>query len=185
MLGFYPGKLPISPFHTQPNTSHSSCVVDWPQLLRRIFDALKPGAYFEIQESAIWAWADDGSLRGDSPLIIYLEAIEQAARLQGKQFNIYHKLRDWLIDAGFEDVQQFTYFLPYSPWPKDPALKELGRYQAAMAQQAVEAYGLRLFTQVLGWGEEYSQIMIALARRQLRDKNMHAYCKEYVFIFLG
>ncbi|OQE23263.1 hypothetical protein PENSTE_c009G03540 [Penicillium steckii] len=160
----------------------SGCVVNWPRLLSQILDALQPGAYFEIQESAIWAWSDDGSLKADSPLIQYLEAINIGARMQGKKFNIYHKLRQWLIDAGFEDVQQSTYFLPYSPWPKDPALKELGRYQAAMAQQAVEAYGLRLFTQVMGWGEEPSKVLIALAKRQLRDKSMHAYCKE-VFVY--
>lgn len=173
--------LPSLQKTVHPKLAYHRCVVNWPRLLSQILDALQPGAYFEIQESAVWAWSDDGSLKADSPLIQYLEAINIGARMQGKKFNIYHKLRQWLIDAGFEDVQQSTYFLPYSPWPKDPALKELGRYQAAMAQQAVEAYGLRLFTQVMGWGEEPSKVLIALAKRQLRDKGMHAYCKEYVF----
>jgi hypothetical protein len=57
-------------------------------------------------------------------------------------------LKDWLIDAGFEDVTQLTYFLLYSPWPKDHYLKELGRYQQIMSQQAIEAYVLRLWAGV-------------------------------------
>jgi hypothetical protein len=87
-------------------------------------------------------------------------------------------LKGWLIDAGFEDVTQLTYFLPYSPWPKDPYLKELGKYQQAMSQQAVEAYGLRLCTQVLGWGVDVSKIFQAQCRKQIGDRNVHAYVKE-------
>lgn len=43
-----------------------------------------PGAYFEIQESAIWDWSDDGSLKTDSPIIQYIEVIDIGARMQGK-----------------------------------------------------------------------------------------------------
>ncbi|KAJ5100323.1 hypothetical protein N7456_006375 [Penicillium angulare] len=158
----------------------SGCVVDWHKLLRNAYDHLKPGAYFEIQESALWAWSEDGSMHPGSPLLQYLTALEVASHRAGRDLNVYYKLRDWLIEAGFEDVQQFTYFLPYAPWPRDPHLKELGRYQLAMAQQAVESYGLRLFTSVLGWGSEPSKIFNATVTRQMRDKNNHSYCKEVV-----
>ncbi|KAJ5105047.1 hypothetical protein NUU61_002394 [Penicillium alfredii] len=49
-----------------------------------------------------------------------------------------------------------------------------------MVQQAVEAYGLRLFTQVLGWEVGPAQILMALVKRNLRDKHTHAYVKEVV-----
>jgi hypothetical protein len=39
-------------------------------------------------------------------------------------------LHNWLIDAGFEDITQFSYVLSYSPWPPDRYLKELGTFQA-------------------------------------------------------
>ncbi|KAJ5263602.1 hypothetical protein N7478_011207 [Penicillium angulare] len=117
----------------------SGCVVDWPKFFRNIYDHLKPGAYFEIQESALWTWSEGESMHPGSPLLQYLTALEVASHGAGRYLNVYYKLRDWLIEAGFEDVQQFTYFLPYAPWPKDPHLKELGRYQFAMAQQAVES----------------------------------------------
>ncbi|KAJ5176561.1 uncharacterized protein N7482_002438 [Penicillium canariense] len=158
----------------------SGCVADWHQLFRRCYDALKPGTYFEVQESAVWAYSDDGTCPDDSPLIQYLSAIVSASRAIRKPYDVHTYLKDWLIEAGFEDVTQLTYFLPYSPWPKDPHLKELGKYQNVMVQQAVEAYGLRLCTQVLGWGVDVSKIFQAQVNRQLRDKSMHAYVKEIV-----
>lgn len=117
-------------------------------------------------------------MTADSPLLQYLSALEMASHKVGRDLNVYYKLRDWLVEAGFEDVQQDTYFLPYAPWPRDPHLKELGKYQLVHAQQAVESYGLRLQTSVLGWGTEPSKIFNAMVMRQMRDKNNHSYVKE-------
>ncbi|KAJ5360120.1 hypothetical protein N7517_009311 [Penicillium concentricum] len=158
----------------------AGCVADWSQFFARIFDHVKPGGYFEIQESAVWAWSDDGTLKADSPLVQYLQALNTAGHAMGRELNIYHRLKEWMVSAGFEDVQQYTYLLPYSPWPRDPYLKEVGKYQAVMVQQAVESYGLRLCTQVLGWGAEPSRIFQAMVKKQLRDKHLHAYVKEVV-----
>ncbi|KAJ5108849.1 hypothetical protein N7456_005524 [Penicillium angulare] len=158
----------------------AECVGDWPRFFKRCYDCLKPGAYFEIQESAVWIWSDDGSCPYDSALFEWVRAMDTASKFNGKPCNIYPYLRHWMINAGFEDVQQFVYFLPYSPWPRDPYLKEIGKYQLVQAQQAVEAYSMRLFTDVLGWGEDVSMIFQAQAKHQLLDKNMHAYVKEFV-----
>ncbi|KAJ5087970.1 hypothetical protein N7456_011586 [Penicillium angulare] len=158
----------------------AGCVADWPQFVQNIYDRVKPGGYFEIQESAVWAWSDDGSLTADSPLFQYVQALDTAGRATGRELNIYYKLPELLSAAGFEDVTQFTYLLPYSPWPRDPYLKEIGKYQALQVNQAVEAYGLRLCTQVLGWGEDPSKIFQAMVKKQLRETSLHAYVKEVV-----
>ncbi|KAJ5707343.1 hypothetical protein N7488_007144 [Penicillium malachiteum] len=155
-------------------------VANWPEFIKQTYKHVKPGGYFEIQESAVWAWSDDGSLTADSPLFQYVQALDNAGRATGRELNIYYKLHQWLTEAGFEDVTQFTYLLPYSPWPRDPYLKEIGKYQAVQVNQAIEAYGLRLCTQVLGWGEDPSRIFQAMVKQQLRDKNLHAYVKEVV-----
>ncbi|KAJ5929626.1 hypothetical protein N7454_006576 [Penicillium verhagenii] len=156
----------------------AGCIADWPKFFQRCYECLKPGSYFEIQESAVWIWSDDGSCPVGSPLFECVKAIDIASNANGKPCNIYPFLKDWMIGAGFEDVQQLIYFLPYSPWPKDPYLKEIGKYQLIQAQQGVEAYSMRLFTDVLGWGEDVSRIFHAQAKQQLRDKHMHAYVKE-------
>lgn len=137
-----------------------------------------------MKEGSIWAWSDDGSLKPDSPYMQYLEHLDKAGRISGRELNVYNRLKQWMIDAGFEDVEETVYLAPLAPWAKDKKLKELGKYYAAMAQDAVEAYGLRLYTQVLGWDTEKAQVHHALVKRQLRDRSVHAYTKLYVSILL-
>ncbi|KAJ5586433.1 hypothetical protein N7450_006220 [Penicillium hetheringtonii] len=153
----------------------AGCVADWPAFIRQIYDHVKPGGYFESHESAVWALSDDGSLKPDSALMEWQQALNYAGSQSGRELNIYHKLKGWMIDAGFEDVHLSVYALPFSPWPRDPHLKDLGRYQAVQLQQAIDSYSLRLYTQVLGWSPEVAQIHNAVVKQELRDKRLHAY----------
>ncbi|KAL8638409.1 MAG: hypothetical protein Q9228_004440 [Teloschistes exilis] len=74
------------------------------------------------------------------------------------------KLAQNMRDAGFQDVQEIRYKLPIGPWPKDKFLIEEG----------LEAFTLRLFTQVLGWQQEEVQVLLANVRKDLRDPKIHA-----------
>ncbi|CEJ59598.1 hypothetical protein PMG11_08217 [Penicillium brasilianum] len=153
----------------------AGCVADWPRFISRIYDHVKPGGYFESHESAVWARSDDGSLKPNSALMEWQQAINFAGDKIGRELNIYHKLKDWMIEAGFEDVKLSVYLLPFSPWPRDPHLKALGKYQAVQLQQAIDSYSLRLYTQVLGWGSDAAKIHNAVVKQELRDKRLHAY----------
>ncbi|OQD93556.1 hypothetical protein PENSOL_c031G04670 [Penicillium solitum] len=153
----------------------AGCVADWPRFISRIFDHVKPGGYFESHESAVWAQSDDGSLKEDSALMEWQKAVNFAGEKLGRELNIYHKLKDWMIEAGFEDVRLSVYALPFSPWPRDPHLKTLGKYQAVQLQQAIDSYSLRLYTQVLGWSSDVAKIHNAVVKHELRDKKLHAY----------
>ncbi|KAJ5467328.1 hypothetical protein N7475_005080 [Penicillium sp. IBT 31633x] len=153
----------------------AGCVADWPGFISRIYDHLKPGGYFESHESAVWARSDDGSLKEGSALMEWQQALNFAGEKTGRELNIYHKLKDWLIEAGFEDVKLSVYALPFSPWPRDPHLKALGKFQAVQLQQAIDSYSLRLYTQVLNWSSDAAQIHNAVVKRELRDKKLHAY----------
>lgn len=110
----------------------------------------------------------------------YLTLLDEAGHKIGREMNIYDKIKQWAIDAGFVDVVEKAFYVPMAPWPKDPALKEVGKYYGVMAQDAVEAYGLRLYTQVLGWDPAQAQIHHALVRRQLKDPKLQLYTKMYV-----
>ncbi|KAJ5438743.1 uncharacterized protein N7458_009741 [Penicillium daleae] len=153
----------------------AGCIADWHGYIRRIYDHVKPGGYFESHESAVWAWSDDGSLKQNSALMEWQQAINVAGNKSGRELNIYHKLKDWMIAAGFENVSLSVFVLPFSPWPRDPHLKALGKYQAVQLQQAIDSYSLRLHTQVLGWSPDVAKIHNAMVKQELRDKRLHAY----------
>ena len=55
--------------YTMNSNPCHSCVRDWPLLMSRAFEHLKPGGYLEVVEFAMWAWSEDGSLEADSPFL--------------------------------------------------------------------------------------------------------------------
>jgi hypothetical protein len=173
-----PATSPLSQRERLSNTL-SRCVADWPRFISRIFDHVKPGGYFESHESAVWARSDDDSLKEESAIMEWQKAVNFAGEKLGRELNIYHKLKDWMINAGFEDVRLSVYALPFSPWPRDPHLKTIGKYQAVQLQQAIDSYSLRLYTQVLGWGLDVAKIHNAIVKQELRDKKLHAYVQTY------
>lgn len=70
--------------------------------------------------------------------------------------------------------------MPWSPWPKDPHLKEVGKFQFANMMQSIDSYGLALLTRSAGYSEQEAKIFLAVVRDQIRTKALHCYNKMYV-----
>ncbi|KAM6523137.1 hypothetical protein FSOLCH5_003756 [Fusarium solani] len=68
----------------------------------------------------------------------------------GKPINSAPTWKQKMEDAGFEDVQQEILKIPIGGWPKDPSLKELGKYQLVQQIQGAESYMPAVFSRVLG-----------------------------------
>jgi hypothetical protein len=62
--------------------------------------------------------------------------------------------------------------VPVGTWPKDKKLKELGLYQQHHMLLAVEAFSLALFTRVLNWSFEETQILIAETKREFKSAKL-------------
>jgi hypothetical protein len=45
---------------------------------------------------------------------------------------------------------------------------------------AIEAYGLALFTRVLGWSNEETQVFFVGVRKDLKNRNVHSYCNLHI-----
>lgn len=67
--------------------------------------------------------------------------------------------------------------LPQSPWPKDPKLKELGRYHQLNMMEAIAPYTYALFTRMLGWSRDEIEALLAGIRKELRNTSLHIYTK--------
>ena len=145
--------------------------------MKQAFHHIKPGGYIELMEPSIWAWSSDGSLKDDSPYMQYLRYLIEASEKTGRKLDVAAELAQWMEDAGFEDVKEDVRIIPLGPWPKDPALKELGKWEAILAPESVEAYGLRLYTQVLGWPLDEAKIHQTKVKEQLASRAVHAFSK--------
>jgi SAM-dependent methyltransferase len=150
------------------------CVADYPALYAEVYNALKPGAYFQQAEISVVPKSEDGSIAGThmeqwGPLAL------EAGEKFGKSFRIAEDSKALIEQAGFVNVTYRRFKWPIGPWPKDPKLKEIGSFNRLGWEDGVEGWAMYLFTKYLGWRIEEIQVLIAGIRKELRDSAIHGY----------
>lgn len=111
---------------------------------------LAPGGYLEHAEISPVLKSDDGSIDMDEAYHHQGRLAIEASERFGKEINIQPHLKDMIIQAGFEDVKEFTYKWPIGEWPQDPRLKDIGGWNARHWMEGLETWTLRLLTQYMG-----------------------------------
>lgn len=103
------------------------------------------------------------------------------ARIQGRLWDLSTCLKGLLEEAAFGDVALAESLVPVGTWPKDPKLKEIGRYfRAQLSDGAVESYSLALFTRFGKWTSAEVQVLLAQLRSELRSNKIHVYSRMYI-----
>ena len=69
---------------------------------------------------------------------------------------------------------------PIGVWPKNPKLKEIGRYERAQVLDAVESYTLAMFTRVLGRSLQEAQVIMERVKCEMVDPTLHLYTDKYI-----
>ncbi|KAK2738966.1 methyltransferase domain-containing protein [Colletotrichum kahawae] len=144
---------------------------DWARFYDRVMGGLKPGGWVEMQEYDAWIFSDDDSFDRAIWTKEWVTKLDDASKTYGKQINVARFHKQWMIEAGFEDVQELVYRIPIGPWAKDSALKELGRYELAHMQMSVESHTPALFTRVLGFSEDQARVLMEGVKREFRSKD--------------
>jgi hypothetical protein len=136
---------------------------------------------------------DDDTVPDDSALARWHRYFVDASEKLGASTNSAARYKQQLIDAGFEDVVQVGYKWPINDWPKDPKHKEIGEsarveymshsltarrpgiWSHVNSESGLQGLSLMLFTKVLGWSATEVETFLVSVRRDLRNRNMHAY----------
>lgn len=84
------------------------------------------------------------------PFATYLHHVCGAADRIGRSLTIGGKIKGMLQEAGFEECAEKQEIWPMSDWPKDPHLKELGRWGRLGATDSAYPFALQLLTRE-GW----------------------------------
>ncbi|KAF2738092.1 S-adenosyl-L-methionine-dependent methyltransferase [Polyplosphaeria fusca] len=155
-------------------------VADWASLYKEVFDHLAPGGYIHQVEMSIQFKSDDDSLKPDHILSQWSDIFHEAGEKFGKSFKAVHDLGKWMVDAGFEDVNERWYKVPVGGWSSDAHLKELGRWNLLHCTQGAEGWGLFLLTSVMKWTPDEARVFIAKFKQGLKDRSVHAYFEVVV-----
>ncbi|OJD39837.1 sam dependent methyltransferase [Diplodia corticola] len=162
---------------------HTRCLYgsidDWDKYYRQVLRTLKPGGWFQQLEMSILTRCDDDTLDKyeDDVLKEWGPLFIDAANSPkfGRTLDIWKDMKQRMIDAGFEDVQQVDYKVPIGPWSSDPRLKEIGKWHLLYCFQGAEGWAMYLCTHVLGWKYEEVQVLVARFRAAIRSRKVHAY----------
>jgi len=156
-------------------------IADWPKLYKEVFDHLEPGGYLSQLETGIKLKCDDGSLPADHPFALWSDIFIEAGEKFGKSFLAIHKMKQWLTEAGFEDIHETWHKVPLGGWSSDPKAKELGKWNLIVNNQGAEGWGLFLLVHVMKWSVEEANVFIAKYKTALRGRGVHTYLEVPTF----
>ncbi|WAO91460.1 Hypothetical protein NCS54_00893300 [Fusarium falciforme] len=155
------------------------CLSNDKKLFQQAFKHLSPGGYIELQAAYPPLKSDDDTGDKATDFHKWVNTICDASAKFGKPLTCAPEWKTKLEEVGFVDVHQEIRKVPMGPWPKDPKLKEIGKFQAVQEAQVIDSYTPGLFGRVLGWSEEEIQVFIAKVKRDLKDPTIHLYQQLY------
>ena len=137
---------------------------------------LEPGGWLEIQDYGLPVKSADGTSTGTDVERwgeLLCSAGRELGRPMGSDCADHHPAA--MAEAGFVDIQTRMFMWPTNGWPRNPLMKELGRWNQINVVDGLEGFCLALLTRGLGWRKEEVDVLVAKVARDLRDKKIHAY----------
>ncbi|MCJ1413149.1 hypothetical protein MMC19_007253 [Ptychographa xylographoides] len=158
-------------------------VKDFPALLEQAYRTLKPGGYIELTELDIHPESYDNRMPENSQIKYWISLLDQASQRMGLDFFIARKFKGLLEDAGFVDVTEEIFEVPWGGWPKDTRLKTIGVWHLEQLLMGLQGIAMGLFTRQFGWTAEQVEVFLVGLRRELKDKHIHVI--DHVYLVHG
>lgn len=84
-------------------------VRDHPALFKRIFNNMNPSGWVEMADFAGYLYSDDDTIQNAPNIREWAKLQNEAAGKFGKRLDVAPNLKQWMIDAGFQDVTEEVY----------------------------------------------------------------------------
>ncbi|KAK6205787.1 hypothetical protein LQW54_008271 [Pestalotiopsis sp. IQ-011] len=154
-------------------------LTDFPKLFRSLYDNLEPGGWTEWMEMLIYFQSPDDTLEGTA-LQRWNTLIIEGVKNMGRNVLSCKKYKRWMQEVGFDRVTEQKFTVPANTWAKGRKNKELGALQMVNNLNGVYGLTMTVLTKGLGWASEEVEVFLADVRKDMTDKNIHAYITIYV-----
>ncbi|KIL87518.1 hypothetical protein FAVG1_09225 [Fusarium avenaceum] len=155
-------------------------ITDWTALFKEAYSATKPGGWVESCESEPMTHSDDGTVTNDGSTVlggIWDRVFIEGGRITGCSLSVLTE--DLQIkgmkEAGFVDIQEAFYKVPFGSWPEDARLAEIGQFAKLSLESDLVGYSQMIWQEVLKWPAHEYQIFLHQVRQDLRNKKLHPY----------
>jgi hypothetical protein len=88
---------------------------------------MKSGGYLQTADIDITPLCDDGTMPDDSIFKKWEISARAFAEISQRRFFDAKMTRKEIEDAGFVEIEEKRYKLPYSAWSSDPRYRDIGR----------------------------------------------------------
>ncbi|KAJ5982560.1 hypothetical protein N7451_012660, partial [Penicillium sp. IBT 35674x] len=153
---------------------------DHDTFFRNALENLNTLGWLEMVTMEPTTYSDDGTHLEATCLMEAIDHMHSGAKSFGEDLTSAVTWKDRMKTAGFINVQETILELPQNPWPKDPKLKELGRYHQLNMIEAMPAYTYALLTRMQGWDRAQIETLLVGIRRELKDTSLHLYTKVHI-----
>jgi hypothetical protein len=150
-----------------------SCFPDHKKVIKACLDGMAPGGWCEWQDIC-FPFEHVGPVPEDCSLIKWITLIAEAARTVGRDWEATHSYKKYFDEVGFENVVERQFYWPLGYWAKGDYFKTLGGYAVEDVKRGMEPISMKLLP-LLGWSREEILVMVAKARQDMEDPNVHVY----------
>ncbi|RDW68603.1 hypothetical protein BP5796_09260 [Coleophoma crateriformis] len=151
-----------------------SCFTDPSVVLKSAFNALAPGGYLELQDG-IFPMEYIGEPPVESNLYKWNQLLIEGSTKSGRPWTNVRHYKRWMQEIGFEEVVEKEFYWPTSQWPKGSYLKGVSNWWQKDFLQGLDGISMRIFTGMLGWSVEKVKEFTDEVRKDVVNKEIHAY----------
>ncbi|KAJ9616526.1 hypothetical protein H2200_000245 [Cladophialophora chaetospira] len=158
-------------------------VRDWEPVYAECFRNMNSGGWIEQYEVEIQATNVSNSELPGSEIRKLSDISYEMARVSGRDFQISHKMKHMIEEAGFVDVQEQKVSMPLGPWARDPKFKEIGEHFEKFYKTGLQGWLMQIWTRYLGKTAE--EVNEACAKAFQEINNRHGYWYFPLVIVIG
>ncbi|KAK3694257.1 S-adenosyl-L-methionine-dependent methyltransferase, partial [Podospora appendiculata] len=157
-------------------------IKDWPLLMRRTLEHLRPGGWFEIQEVNHYPISLNNSMPSEHPVAQYWNLIDEGLGNLGIEFRAVSggRLADKMRDCGYINVTERVLQIPIGTWPKNKVLKTVGLYWRTILLDGIQAIALGPLTRGCKWSREQVELFLIQVRKAYHDNSCLMYMPLHV-----
>jgi hypothetical protein len=101
--------------------------------------------------------------------------VQKATAALGKDWTRASEYKNYLIEAGFEDVVEKKFEWPVGTWARGKRMKMLGLWCREDLLSALEGISLAVLTRGLGMTKEEVDVLLVGVRDDIKSNRVHAY----------
>ncbi|KAL2811848.1 hypothetical protein BJX63DRAFT_265329 [Aspergillus granulosus] len=182
------GKWPFTArqsFHYIRGFALGGMIADYDGLYQNAYNHLLPGGWFEVRDHDLQFFVDtesddeekeDIGVEDKEQQLVSLRRWErltaEAADKFGKPINMGAKHKEMMKQAGFTDVQEKVFKIPFGDWKGGKPWEYVRDSYILHMRHGLEGYTLRLFTKTLGWSLENTRAFIREVQAEITEPKL-------------